>query len=155
MRPKIIAALKNLLVVGILLTTVLILWLIFRPAAPWVAPAPSGYELPKDLYKWYQIYNTEFFDDKLPRNVVIDWDEHDPSRMAATSKLPDGRFHITFNQRYCLADRVAHMALLHEDCHIVTWAERVPDVHGPAWRTCMLNLYQTGAFKAELIDGSR
>lgn len=112
-------------------------------------------DLPRDLDRRYASNNSEFFDDKLPKDTVIDWAEHGSDNMATTSVLPDGRFHIAFNEKYCLADRTAHMVLLHEQCHVRTFSEITSDPrteHGPRWRTCMLNLYQQGAFKNELID---
>lgn len=115
-------------------------------------------DLPKDLDKWYETYNSEFFDDKLPKDVVIDWGEYDNDRMASTTVLPDGRFHIAFNEKYCLAERTVHITLQHEVCHVKTFSEITRDPaseHGPRWRTCMLNLYQQGSFKKELIDGWR
>jgi hypothetical protein len=119
-------------------------------------PAIAKIDLPKDLDKLYAADNSEYFDDKLPRNTVIDWDEHDGTRMASTQVLPDGRFHIAFNKKYCLSERVVRIVLKHEECHIATFSEITRDAkteHGPRWRTCMLNLYQVGGFKRELIDG--
>lgn len=117
-----------------------------------MAPCSTRSDLPKDLDKYYSQYNSEFFNDTLPRDVVIDWGEYNTDRLASTSKLSDGRFHIAFNEQYTSAGRVARLVLLHEQCHIATWSEQ-PLEHGPRWRTCMLNLYQQGAFKADLIDG--
>ncbi len=117
------------------------------------APCLTKSDLPKDLDKYYAQYNSEFFNDKLPRDVVIDWGEYGNDAMATTSKLPDGRFHIALNERYSSAGRVARLILFHEACHVQTWGEQPANVHGPRWRTCMLNLYQQGAFKRDLIDG--
>ncbi len=151
----------NFLVVGILLASLFILVpylqqfyndLMHRA----LVPAKAKIDLPKNLDKWNEGYNSEYFGDKLPKNVIIDWSEYNPDRMGSTSTLPDGRFHIALNGTYCLADRTAHMVLLHEDCHVFTFSEITRDPkseHGPKWRTCMLNLYQQGAFKKDLIDG--
>jgi hypothetical protein len=121
------------------------------------APAVAKVDLPKDLDKLYAADNSEYFDDRLPRNTVIDWGEYDGTRMASTSVLPDGRFHIAFNKKYCLSERVVRIVLKHEECHIATFSEITRDAkteHGPRWRTCMLNLYQQNAFKKDLIDGA-
>lgn len=123
--------------------------LIHRPSAPCLSKS----DLPKDLNKYYDGSNSEFFDGKLPKDVIIDWGEYDIDKMASVTKLPSGKFHIAFNERYSAADRVARMTLLHEECHIATWDELAKNQHGPRWRTCMLNLYQVGAFKKDLIDG--
>jgi len=139
-----------------ILITIALAGLYFALSQHLSAPAVAGKDLPKDLDKWYAVYNTEFFDDKLPRNPVIDWGEYDGNRMASTTVLPDGRFHIAFNEKYCLAERTARLVLLHEQCHVQTFSEVNRDPkseHGPRWRTCMLNLYQQGAFKKTLIDG--
>jgi hypothetical protein len=116
-----------------------------------LAPARIKVISGKDLDTWYRAYNSEYFNDNLPKDAVLDWGEYDPDRMASTSRLPDGRFHVAFNEKYCLAGRVMHIVLLHEQCHIQTFSEKTD--HGPRWRTCMLNLYQQDAFKKDLIDG--
>jgi hypothetical protein len=152
MKPMTKQIIHNLIIVAVFITGILIYsWLANRRT-----PAATNADLPKDLNKWYQIYNSEFFNDKLPKNTVIDWSEYDDSRMASTSVLPDGRFHISLNEKYCLANRVARIVLKHEACHVATFSEITLDPksnHGPRWRTCMLNLYQQGAFKGDLIDG--
>lgn len=145
------------------LVILLVLWyfllcLHFCPKKePVTLPALSNVDLPKDLDKWFEGTNSEFFDEKLPKDTVIDWGEYDNDRMGSTTILPDGRFHIAFNEKYCLATRVAHLVLLHEECHVFTFSEIKKNdpasEHGPRWRTCMLNLYQQGAFKSDLIDG--
>lgn len=163
MKSEIKQNIQNFLIVGILLASAFILATYFLQIYHdlthqelKLAPAKAKIDLPKDLDKWYSIYNSEYFGDKLPKDTVIDWSEYDPNRMSSTSVLPDGRFHIAFSEKYCLADRTAHIVLLHEDCHIATFSEITRDPkseHGPRWRTCMLNLYQQGAFKKDLIDG--
>lgn len=160
-KPTTKQSIQNLLIVGILLASLFIFISYLSQFANYLThrilvPTKAKVDLPKDLDKWYSIYNSEFFNDKLPKDTVIDWGEYDLDRMGSTSVLPDGRFHIAFNEKYCLADRTARMILLHEDCHIATFTETTRDSktwHGPRWRTCMLNLYQVGAFKKDLIDG--
>lgn len=98
-------------------------------------------------------FNSEYFDEKLPDNIVIDWGEYDENKMGSTNVLKDGRFHIALNAKYSAAYRTAALILLHEDCHVLTWTEEPKVMHGPRWKTCMLNLYQQGAFKPFLIDG--
>ena len=122
------------------------------------AHSVSKSDLPRNLDRWNNDYNSEYFNGKLPSNILIDWSEHDNRYMATTTVLPSGRFRIALNQKYCLADRTAHLTLLHEDCHVLTFSEiseSKKSEHGPRWRTCMLNLHQQGAFKNELIDGDR
>ena len=107
----------------------------------------------KNLYQLYDGYNDEYFDNKLPKNTVIDWDETG-DYMATTNLLPDGRFHIAFNPHYITAMRVARTSMLHEMCHIQTWGELDYQTgrHGPQWRTCMLGLDAAGAWRREMID---
>jgi hypothetical protein len=115
--------------------------------------ARSKADLPSHLDWWNEGFNSEYFGDKLPKDIVIDWNERDDHNMATTTTLPDGRFHIALNEKYCLATRIAHVTLLHEDCHVLTFSE-VEDgkEHGPRWKTCMVNLSQQHAFENELID---
>lgn len=121
--------------------------------------ASASYGRCEGLEIWYSEYNSGYFQDKLPNDVVIDYGEYNPDFMATTSQLPDGRFHIAFNEVYTKAPRVAHITLLHEMCHVKTFDERDPETvhtlggsHGPRWRRCMLILDFDGAFRRELID---
>ena len=117
------------------------------------ADSKSKVDFPKHLNWWNEGYNSGYFDDKLPKHIVIDWSEYNDDNMATTTVLPDGRFHIALNEKYCLATRVAHITLLHEDCHILTFSEvNEGKEHGPRWRTCMINLSRQRAFENELID---
>jgi hypothetical protein len=140
------------------LLTILLAVLYFALTQRFGAHQVAKSDLPKDLDKWYATYNAEYFNDKLPKNTIISWNEVDDRYMATTTVLPSGRYHIAFNKKYCLADRVAHITLLHEDCHILTFtevSEGKKEEHGPRWRTCMLHLALQGAFESELIDGNR
>jgi predicted SprT family Zn-dependent metalloprotease len=103
-----------------------------------------------ELDKKYAEYNEIYFGGKLPADTVIDHSES--VQMASTMKMSDGRFHIAFNDKYTLADRVARLVLLHEQCHIKTWTEQDIAEHGPRWRTCMLALDLQGVFRREWID---
>ncbi len=111
------------------------------------------------LSAWYAEYNTGYFQEKLPRDVIIDYGEYNPEFMATTSQLKDGRFHIAFNEDLTKAPRVAHLVLLHEMCHVKTFGEDDVETrdtlggsHGPLWRRCMLILDADSAFRRELID---
>lgn len=104
------------------------------------------------LNMWYDEFNDEYFENDLPKNVVIDYGiTGNEDEIAATSQLPDGRFHIAFNEDYARAPRVAHVFLIHEMCHIKTWGEIAE--HGSRWRTCMLVVDAEGAHRSQLIDG--
>lgn len=102
----------------------------------------------KEIENQYRIFNEQYFDNKLPKDVVIDYSES--VDMASTMKMRDGRFHIAFNDKFVAAPRIMNIVLIHEQCHVKTWEEILK--HGPLWRTCMLTLDATGAFRNELID---
>lgn len=114
--------------------------------------ASSTERLP-NIQKIYAEYNTEYFDDTLPRNALIDWNEPGDNFMASTETLSDGRYHVAFNRDYSSAERVARLIMLHEQCHIKTDQHMLlEDAHSRAWRTCMLDLDRQGAFRRILID---
>lgn len=104
----------------------------------------------KQLRAKYDENNDRFFDGKLPKNVVIDYKNTDPDSMAATSMTGDV-FSISFNPEFSNSPRIDMLVLLHEQCHIRTWAEY--SKHGPEWRTCMLAVDAAGGFRELLIDG--
>jgi hypothetical protein len=101
-----------------------------------------------DLLGFYETYNEEFFQNKLPRNTVVDWSETD-SHLMARVRETNGVFHIGLNLKFSSANRIARLMILHEMCHI----KYFDDSHGPLWRGCMLTLEMEGANRAILIDG--
>lgn len=102
----------------------------------------------KEIANQYRVFNEQYFDNKLPKDVVIDYGES--VDMASTIQMSDGRFHLAFNDRFVAAPRILNIILLHEQCHVKTWKES--PMHGPEWRTCMVGLDAMGAFRTELID---
>lgn len=117
------------------------------------AHCPSNKYLPHDLDRVYASNNSEYFSDKLPKDVVIDWSEKEEESMAVT-EVDYGRFHIKLNPFYVRADRTAWLVLLHEQCHIETWDEALKgEEHGHKWQLCMLRLEMSGAYRPILIDG--
>lgn len=111
--------------------------------------------------KQYAAYNSEFFNDRLPKNVVIDYGEEDSKNMATTSRFSDGTFHIALNPQYVGAQRVVDYLLLHESCHVAVWDRLHKDndhvlsweeEHGPVWRACMLKIDAVGGFRQIFID---
>lgn len=123
------------------------------------SPLIVSWASPKDrLYEIYSEYNSLYFGSKLPKEVVIDHSE--AVQMATTMKMPDGYFHIAFNDKYTAAEVVQNLVLLHEMCHVKTWGEQPTDGtfdqsrrHGPLWRSCMLELNVQGVFRREIIEG--
>jgi hypothetical protein len=118
----------------------------------------SGKRYHINLQQTYGWYNSEYFDDTLPRDVVLDWSATGDDEMAHTTHSLGGRFNISFNDRYTEAERVANETMLHEQCHIKTWGnvvtpeEVMTGRHTRAWRACMLELDLKGAFRHEIID---
>lgn len=106
----------------------------------------------KQLHNLYESNNHQFFDNKLPNNVVIDFDEKNPDDMATTTREDSGMFRISFNPTFSKATRVEEYLLLHEACHIAVWGNTE---HGPKWRACMLGIDAQGGFREIFIDGYR
>lgn len=113
------------------------------------------------LQRQYASNNAEFFNDRLPKDIVIDYGENSDEFMATTVRWSDGTFHIALNPRYAGAERVAEYLLLHESCHVAVWDEvhagsndkiTQKKEHGPAWRACMLNIDAAGGFRQIFID---
>lgn len=103
----------------------------------------------EQLQNQYAVDNDRFFDDKLPKKVVIDYGETNPQYMATTA-FRENEFHISLNPTFARAERVDKYLLLHEACHMDTWSEGVE--HGPDWRVCMLKIDAQGGFREIFID---
>lgn len=103
------------------------------------------------LQSLYELYNATYFNNKLPKDVMIDTLETNPEFMAGTSKVGSS-FLIQFNGYYVTAERTAQLTMQHEMCHVKTWGLELDD-HGRAWRGCMLQLDMQGAVRLVLIDG--
>ncbi len=122
-------------------------------------PAASGRQPSQaDMDTAYREFNEVYFNNELPKDVVIDWAES--KDMASTVRMADGRFHLAFNEKYNQASRAMRESMLHEQCHVRTWRslsemtaeEILTNQHGRRWRTCMLQLDIQGAFRREIID---
>ncbi len=100
------------------------------------------------LDAWNRYFNDEYFDGRLPHNVEICSRNTDDNKLAVTT-LED-HFIITFNTQYRIGGGLEHLILLHEDCHILTWAEKAE--HGRDWKNCMKRLDKIGAFNRLLIE---
>ena len=115
----------------------------------------------------YVAYNQAYFQDKLPKDTKISLDPQ-AIGMADTgcdNNLGDMGIDCTmrFDLKYVLAPRTAESTLLHEMCHIKTWAKTQADTrpegvsreewdHNKYWRGCMLSLDAAGAFREINID---
>lgn len=101
----------------------------------------------RNLDPWYQGYNQKYFNNQLPKTVVISYTLND-NRFMALTDYSNGYFHITFNMKYAESDKQLHFTLLHEMCHIRLLSEQEVefDMHGPKFQSCMLDLAKSGAF---------
>jgi hypothetical protein len=139
--------------------TILAATIYFALVQNYGAHCPSGTSVTEaQMNQTYSEFNQEYFHDRLPHDVVIDFGES--VAMATTVKMADGRFHIAFNEKYNQSARQMRETMLHEVCHVKTWhplAEQTPEdiltgQHGNRWRACMLQLDMAGAFRREIID---
>ena len=104
----------------------------------------------RHLDTWYATYNHEYFQDELPKNVVITRNLTDDSFSAFTF-YTDNWFHIAINPRLNIDPGAEKMTLLHESCHIyiaVTHEDNEPNNHGPKWQACMHRLANENAFES-------
>lgn len=105
------------------------------------------------LQHMYDEYNLAYFSSKLPKKVLISFNEHDPDFAASVECDQQGEnCGIMFNPHYNAAPKFADLNLQHEMCHIEVWAKAGPD-HGKEWQTCMLRLDAQGSNRLVLIDG--
>lgn len=101
----------------------------------------------RHLDEWYASYNHAYFQDELPKDVLITRTLNDPRFMALTL-YSDGHYHIDINPKYNLSTKTERINLLHESCHIRQFIEDDEefDQHGPHFQNCMLGLAKQGAF---------
>lgn len=100
-----------------------------------------------DLNTLYADYNKVYFSGKLPQQTISEFGVLDESLLGKVSKEDGGRFRITLNLELREIPKLAHMTLLHEQCHIATWDEQPMNMHGKRWFSCMHHLVAQGAFE--------
>lgn len=125
----------------------------FQDPSPQEPSSASFDDLNEHLNHQFEAYNSAYFQDRLPKNTIIDFSETRDLYTSVTERLPDGRYRIAFNKKYVRATTIADIILLHESCHIPTYDDydSVEGYHGKEWRACMLELDMQGAFRHELI----
>ena len=138
----------RLLLIVILAALWALLWDFFPGVHLYGEPARASGVNQKYLEKSYADFNAQYFKERLPKDVIIDYELHDSEFMALTQREGSGRFRITFNPYYLTAERNADLTMLHEQCHVKNWG----DEHGNKWRSCMIQLDLAGAFREQLID---
>ncbi len=115
---------------------------------------PSGDNMSiAEMHDFYDAANEAYFENKLPKDVLIDYTDHNDKSMAYTEILLDGRFHIAFNRKYSNPPQVGDLTILHEQCHVKTFTEDLE--HGHYWYACMDDLNRQGAFLYELAGPKR
>ena len=107
------------------------------------------------LQQDYADYNQAFFDNTLPKNVVVTWSDIPKSKdgrfvMGNThEEIIGGTFSIQIDTKSNIAWATADTTLLHEMCHVKTYDRTVEldqDMHGPLFKACIVNLELQGAF---------
>ncbi|HXQ38134.1 MAG TPA: SprT-like domain-containing protein [Anaerolineales bacterium] len=136
--------------VAITIILALLYWAVSQSLLNSSRHAPATGMTTTQLHAQYEQDNERFFNNRLPKNTIIDYGETDPQYMATTS-LAGNTFRISFNPVYAKSERLDEYLLFHEACHIVTWRHGVD--HGPEWRTCMLKIDVQGGFREIFIDG--
>ena len=103
----------------------------------------------RKLRRWYKQYNQKFFDNQLPADAVVSWEDCGPSEIGGTDRLADGRFILAVDPilRYLKLTVVARSTLLHEMAHVKLWESSPNHQHGPVFQEEMLRLARLGAFE--------
>lgn len=116
-----------------------------------VCPFAQAVDRCSDLQGWYNGYNEQYFQNRLPHNTIVKREPWDKSveYVAKTEHVGD-HFVITFNNSYKLGAIMEHQVLKHEMCHVATWTE--DDGHGKAWVACMVDLERQGSFHDDQIN---
>lgn len=98
-----------------------------------------------DLSKIYNDNNSDYFDNKLPRNIDVQWANlTDQNDIGLSWISADGVSHIRIDKKTNPVLRQARLTMFHEECHLKTGIEI--EEHGPKWRACMFDLASRGAF---------
>lgn len=113
-----------------------------------IAPLSVGQGNIQLLDAWNRYFNEAYFAYSLPKNTEIRYESSDEPNIAVTDKVD--HFVIAFNSKYNLGSSLERVILLHEDCHIEQWGEKL--THGPAWKGCMRRLSKLGAFDNLLFE---
>lgn len=93
-------------------------------------------------FKLFDLYNKEVFENKLPSNMLIQWN----GRMTSTSGFCYNKREfrvkeVVHSSRVVLASKILDRpdrlrdTLIHELCHAATWiVDKASDGHGPLWK---------------------
>lgn len=105
------------------------------------------------LQTWFEEYNESYYNGRLPKDTRVFWaDLHSRPNKAmgetTCSMSPENKpvnCTVRIDPLYNNVISTTRETLLHETCHVATYAEDLE--HGPRWRTCIDTLWVEGAFK--------
>jgi hypothetical protein len=108
-----------------------------------------------DLQAQYANYNEWYFGGRLPKDVLVTWDDLPMDKglyvMGKTYEdLAGSKFSISIDTKTNIAMATADLTLEHEMCHVATYAyvrDHNEDPHGNAFNECMMSLAKEGAMK--------
>jgi len=122
----------------------LLLWLTAATAFPRFPEQPEDVS---QLELSYRIYNEEYFDNRLPREVIIYWDASlGVDELGVTSRSQSTeQFVVRLSLNLQFSEALTRMVLLHEMVHIKLWG--VTRGHGQPFQDEMLSLAKKGAFQ--------
>lgn len=101
----------------------------------------------RHLDEWYASFNHSYFQDELPKMVVITRNLADDRFMAITD-YDNGYFHIGINPKFNLSTKTERINLIHEMCHVQGFVEHDDefDQHGMKWQACMHRVADQNGF---------
>jgi hypothetical protein len=97
----------------------------------------------RQLRRWYNAFNRQWFGDKLPRDTVLLYEVVNGSQAECVEEIC-GRHIIRINPAIAWSSRNARFALIHEMAHIKVGNEHG---HGKKFQDEMLRLAQIGALR--------
>jgi hypothetical protein len=110
---------------------------------------PHTYELPINPAALYQSDNELYFDNKLPKAIVVGEEpDGEPAadyvRVALTQHdVGTHWYKIQISPRYNPFAQDEELSVIHESCHVFVWEQKeaqgeiYDDEHGPEWQACM------------------
>jgi len=101
------------------------------------------------LEQWYAQLNGQYFNDRLPRGVVVAYEQGLLGRgRAAESSIISGTVLIRLDDNLVPFSSVSMLLVAHETCHVALWNVPQPQgEHGREFQTCMRSLARAGAFE--------
>ena len=122
----------------------MLLWLTAATAFPRLHNQPKDVN---ELELYYRIYNEQYFENILPKTVIIYWDASvgvDELGFTSLSQTTE-QFVIRLSLNLQFSEALTRMVLLHEMVHIKLWT--VTRGHGKPFQDEMLSLAKRGAFE--------